>query len=357
MLFITNFEVLTIMKKILTYAAFVILFIITMVCLDRLLSEKSIHGINQARSFYEQPKDSIDVLMLGSSHIHCDVNTALLWENYGMATFDFSAAEQTMWQTYYYFKEALKTQKPKVAVLDFYSVARYKDDYQYDFLYENLQGLRPSLNKLKLFVTSCAIGRMDDYTPDFFTYHNRYEELTDEDFAALFGKEDLASFKGYTPYCAVLPQDRPVLTETIADDLTPKSEKYLMKIIDLAKKNDVELFFIVAPYIADDKDMLTYNRISQIADENGIEFMNMNFNYDDIGLDFETDFNDYSHLNYEGSCKFTEFFAAQLFERYSDRIEDHRGDERYSSWDESIKVTEEMMLDAKEKNLEKNKNK
>ncbi len=334
------------MRKILTYAAFVLLFIITIVGLDRLLSEKSIHGINQARSFYAQPKDSIDVLMMGSSHIHCDVNTAELWEYHGIAAFDYSGAEQTMWQTYYYLREALKTQKPKVIVLDFYSVARFRDDYQYDFLYENLQGLRPSLNKLGLFISSCQISRMDDYCPDFFTYHGRYEELTDEDFEAFSGKEDLADFKGYTPYCAVKPQEKPIYAVNGSAELTDKSEKYLMKFIDLAKKNDIELFFIAAPYVAENKDMEAFNRVAEIAAENEIEFMNMNYNYDEIGLDFEKDFNDYSHLNYEGSCKFTEFLAGQLLGRYGDKIVDHRGDERYNSWDASVAVTEEMRREA-----------
>ena len=123
----------------------------------------------------------------------------------------------------------------------------------------------------------------------------------------------------------------------------------------LAEKNDIELLFIAAPYVAENKDMMAFNRIDEIADEYGIEFLNMNYNYDEIGIDFEKDFNDFSHLNYEGSCKFTDYLAQQLITRYGDIIPDRRGDERYSSWDNSIKVTEEMMLDAREKELEKKK--
>ncbi|WP_408070432.1 hypothetical protein [Butyrivibrio sp. JL13D10] len=345
------------MKKILTYLGFVLAFIITLICLDRLLSEKSIHGIDQARSFYAQPKNSIDVLMLGSSHIHCDVNTALLWEDYGIAAYDYSAAEQTLWQTYYYFREALKTQKPKVAVLDFYAPARFKDDYQYDFLYENLQGLKFSINKVRLLTTSCEFTRWDDYFPDFFTYHNRYENLTEEDFDTLFGREDLAAFKGYTPYCAVREQTRPVYSQGISADLTPKSEKYLNKIIDLANENNVKLFFIVAPYIAENHDFLTFNKVRQIAEEKGIEYCNMNETYDEIGLDFAKDFNDYSHLNYEGSIKFTAFLADNLKSRFEDDIIDRRGDERYKSWDDSVKLTEKMATEAREKEIEKEKEK
>ena len=338
------------MKKILTYVAFFLLFIITMSTLDKLLSEKSIHGINQARSFYEQPYNTVDVLMMGSSHIHCDVNTAKLWEDYGITAFDFSAAEQTMWQTYYYLREALKTQTPKVIVVDFYSVARFRDDYQYDFLYENLQGLKPSLNKLGLFAASCQVSRMDDYFPDFFTYHNRYEELTEDDFLALVNFDNVADFKGYAPYCGVIPQERPVYAADGSEDLTKKSEKYLRKFIELAQKSNITLFFMTAPYIAENKDMMAFNRISEIADEYGIEFMNMNYFYDEIGLD-------YSHLNYEGSCKFTDFLAKELLDRYSYKIKDHRGDDTYSTWDDSLKYTEKMLAEAREMEQKKKEEK
>ena len=103
---------------------FVILFIVGYLACDRVLSVKTAHGIRQARDMYAQPRNSIDVVFMGSSHIHCDVNTALLWEKYGIAAYDYSAAEQPLWTTYYYLKEICKYQKPQLVVLDLYSPAR-----------------------------------------------------------------------------------------------------------------------------------------------------------------------------------------------------------------------------------------
>ena len=85
---------------------------------NRLLCVKSQDGIDQARAFYHQPENSIDVVFLGSSHIHCNINTAYLWTEYGIAAYDYSAAEQPLWMTYYWLREFCKTQKPKLVVVD-----------------------------------------------------------------------------------------------------------------------------------------------------------------------------------------------------------------------------------------------
>ncbi len=81
------------------------------------------------------------------------------------------------------------------------------------------------------------------------------------------------------------------LAASLSDDI------YLQKIIDYTKKNDIELFLIVTPYITNDNQELIYNRVKEIAQMNDIEFNSTNYDYDKIGLDFENDFMDNSHLS------------------------------------------------------------
>ena len=74
-----------------------------------------------------------------------------------------------------------------------------------------------------------------------------------------------------------------------------------------------------------------YNRIKEIAEEYGVKYDNYNDFYDMMGLDLSTDLNDNSHLNYEGSCKFTDFLARNIKDSFD--IPDRRGDEKWESWD------------------------
>ena len=312
---------------------------------DRLLSIKSEHGIRQAREMYAQPRNTIDVVFMGSSHINCDVNTALLWEKYGIASYDYSAAEQPLWITYHYLREMCKYQDPGLVVVDLYSPARYKYDYQYPYLSENLYGVRFSLNKLAMIYASCEPDKYLDYFPSIGIYNSRYLSLEDKDFEDLkLSRTQRAAFKGYSPYYIVEPQEEPLLEQSQSGGITLKSEIYLQKIIKYCKDHEIQLFLMVSPYITTDEDELVYNRVHEIADMNGINFNSTNYFYDRMELNFEEDFNDESHLNYSGSCKFSDYLGRELKNLYE--IPDRRGDERWESWDRHVDEVKNAALAA-----------
>lgn len=330
------------MKKNLIRVGFVILLVITIYLAVSILSIKSEHGVDQNNGIYWQPENSIDVVMMGTSHIHCDVNTGLLWEKFGIAAYDYSGAEQPLWMTYYYLKELYKYQTPEMIVLDVYAPARFKEDYQYKWIAENIYGMRFSLNKIQMLAVSVEPNRLSQYFPSFAVYHSRYDDLNAEDFENFFwDSQEKEAFKGYTPYWKKEPQQRPDIFEERNDGLTTKSEKYLRKIIDYTKKQGSELVLIVSPYIMTSDDKRTYNKIMEIAAEEGIIFINYNEYYDEIGLDFEEDFNDESHLNYWGSCKFTQYLG-EFLDSY-DEIPDRRGQDGYESWDENVEMIYEEL--------------
>ncbi len=335
-------------KRIIQYFAFLVLIaalVGSYLFLDKVLTDKTGNGILQAREMYAQPRNTVDVVFLGSSHIHYDVNTALLWEDYGIASYDYSAAEQPLWITYYYLKEFCKYQDPKLVVLDLYSPARYKEDHHYDYLAENLEGVRFSANKLAMLWNSSEPDRFMDFFPSMGAYHTRWSELDEKDWEyAMTSRSERAAFKGYTPYFYQESQEEPELNQEQSGGITLKSEIYLQKIIDYCKKHKIELFLIVAPYITTDQDELVYNRVHEIADMNGIRFNSTNYYYNIMEMDFDTDFADVSHLNYSGSCKFTEYLGGEIKDMFD--IPDRRGLERWESWDRNVEEISKTVQEA-----------
>ena len=77
---------------------------------------------------------------------------------------------------------------------------------------------------------------------------------------------------------------------TESSDLAPKSEEYLRKIIALAKEEYIPLVFMISPYqgIVESEQMI-FNRCGEIAEEEGIPFLDFNRMYDELGLNPETD--------------------------------------------------------------------
>ena len=186
-------------KKWIRGGIFLCLVLLLLSNLNRILCVKSPHGVDQARYLYVQPKNKIDVLFLGSSHVHCNVNTQLLWDEYGMAAYLMTGAEQPLWNSYYNLKEALKTQKPKLVVLDMFCPSRFYDDFQPGWADENLDGMRISLNKLEAVYTSVQ-EEQSHFFLGFTEYHSRYDQLTTEDFQNfVWNRKTQERWKGYTP--------------------------------------------------------------------------------------------------------------------------------------------------------------
>ena len=186
-----------------------------------------------------------------------------------------------------------------------------------------------------MILASCEPGRIKDFFPSMVTYHDRYKELTDEDFAFLsLSMEERASYKGYTPFFEVGSQTRPDINVSESGGLTAKSEEYLNKIIQYCAEKDMDLCFLVTPYIMNEEQAKVYNRIREIADENSLLFLDANTAADEMGLNYETDFCDFSHLNYMGSCKFTAYLGNLLKNRYD--IPDRRGEKAWESWERHV---------------------
>jgi len=325
------------MKKWIMRAGLVIMLVVSLIIARNVLEIKSPHGINQARAFYVQPRDTIDVLAVGSSHVHCGVNTAQLWQEYGIAAYDFSAAEQPLWITYYYLQEAYKYQSPKVVLLDVFSSARFKEDYHYKWLEESIYGLRLSKTKLDMMDISIEEEYKEDYFPSFYIYHNRYVNLNKEDIVNIFGdRQTKKSFKGYTPGFNRVDQTESFGGWDELEDyhLTTKSKEYLKKIIELTKEHGSELYVIVVPYNLDERDKVTYEEIQEIVSAEGLQFTDFNDLLDEMDIDKAQDFNDHTHLNYWGSVKFSNYLGNVLLEETA--VTDRRGTKEYSSWDEHV---------------------
>ena len=83
-----------------------------------------------------------------------------------------------------------------------------------------------------------------------------------------------------------------------------------------------------------------YNYAREIAEEYGVEFIDYNEYYDEIGIDFQNDFGDIGHLNYLGNRKFTSVLGEHLVDEYN--LTDRRGDTTglYDSWHENYLMLE-----------------
>ena len=301
-------------KRAMGIVVFVLIFVVLFLHADRLLVRKSVEGwwntTAKIDGFYNSPEDEYDVMFFGSSHAYASFNPLLLWEKTGVKSYVFATQQQPVWATYHYMVDAFSRQDLDVAVMDVLMFSRNEEYHDDGVNYTFCDNMPFSKNKLELIKASAPEGERFNLGCRFMKYHSRWNELTQADFE--YRRSQMEDYsKGYcvlTAACddAVAQEAEGVLEEA---EITEKNLFYLNKIIDLCEEQGVELMLVKTPSNATKEQKMYYNAVEAVAREHGLDFVDYNLCYDEIGLDLSRDFYDKAHLNVLGAEKFTKYFA------------------------------------------------
>ena len=99
--------------------------------------------------FYALEEYSMDILFMGTSHTYYGFNPSVIYEKTGLNSYVFAGECQPISVTYHYLVEALKTQKPKLIVLDVFALLPSANKCQTDGIIKvNVENLKFSRNKI-----------------------------------------------------------------------------------------------------------------------------------------------------------------------------------------------------------------
>lgn len=308
------------MKKILKYAigtiCFLAILLLAVYIIDTTLQFKYEDGVLTMEDFYQYPENSIDVILLGSSHVGSNIDPTQLYSKYGVASYVLWGSAQPTWNTYYFLKEALKTQKPRVVVLETYVVAQDNESTGYGTLVKSITGMKTSEDKYNNIEVSDSNSSVTDLMLGLPTYHSRYSELSELDFERYFWNFKIAD-KSASSWSFVECEPNDISGVIDTEPLVEKHEIYLKKIIELCKAEGIEVYLYTSPYIVSDKEQMRFNTIANIAEDYGIEYENYNLNFKQYGLDYATDYADaLGHMNDSGIAKTTAYLGERLRELY-----------------------------------------
>ena len=265
--------------------------------MDRVLKMKRVDGILTMQNFYAQPEGTVDVLFVGNSHSGINVDTATLWTEHGIASYNLWGGVQPLWNSYHFVLEALKYQTPKVIGLE---ITAAISDYEYSEdqnQIKNTAGMKLSKNKLEAVKVSAPEDKWLNLMLGFPMYHNRFDELEMKDFNNFPWSDGLENFKGsYLLYGVGNYEFESAEGVTECREIMDKQEEYLIKTIELCKEKNIPLFLFKSPALERHDAQKIFNSVALIAEEYGIDFVNMNLMDDIVGITAE----DYSldrHMN------------------------------------------------------------
>ena len=279
------------------------------------------------RGFYELEPNSLDVVFIGSSNVHCNINPNVIWNQYGITSYDFSCDMQDLQTSYYYIKEVFKTQSPKVIMVDMlYPEKRAENPtyahYAFDYMNNDLEKAEAvwklsSREPLQYFIPSIM-------------YHDRWKTLGKTDYEEL--TEVAYILNGSVVYMSSNSAEQPIITDD-KTELSDDIKSQIDEIVELCHENGCECVFMKTP-IAHDESLegrfALWNSISEYCGEKEIDFLYFNRIIDELGLDYATDYMDTNHLNYYGQEKLSKYIGGYLTNQKG--IVDNRENEQYNRW-------------------------
>ncbi len=269
-------------------------------------------------SLYEilsEEENTIDSLFIGDSLIYSAVSPMEVWHNYGYTMFVEASAAQLINDSYKYLEVGIESQHPQIVF------------FEANVLYRNPK------NKAWYFD---LYSKMESSVP-ILKYHNNWKKVM---FKFLNNNDSFKNINVYKGYKYVTKVQSAQIKDymhvtTKAKKLPAGNEEIFQKMLKLCEKENVELVLVSTP------NMRSWNYskhlgITNLAQKYNIEFIDLNI-HNPLNIDWHQETKDMGdHLNHLGAIKVSNFLGQYLQE--TNLLIDHRGDQKYASWDESYKI-------------------
>lgn len=294
-------------------------------------------GRKNVMGLMSEPDNSCDVIFVGASATYMYFQPYKAFEKYGISSYDIASSGLKAESILPFVKQARKTQKDAMFVIDmrpfqYYSEKKEDNKYRFEMAadsmpygYNRFVMIEDIVKKygydyaeriafhFDLASRHSADGVLNSYDA-WIHSNNRF----DNNSRGFYGEE----FWAYL--------EEPVITTEERRSLVTNAERTFRELASYIVKNSLPALFVVCPYAETEEDRMIYNTLEDISAEYGIEFLNANKYYREIGIDFSHDFADINHVNCYGADKYTDFIGQYLVEKYF--LPDHRNEEEYDSW-------------------------
>ncbi len=317
-----------VLSKVMKTAAFLMMGIIIFVFLSQILCGKWLTANKETyttQGLYALEDNSIDVFVLGTSHVVTGISPMVMYEEYGISAYTLGMGHAPMSASYCWLKECEKTQDLSTVVIDVSIL--YKPIKELYFR-RAFDPMKLSWNKIKAVYEHSRQEGADSFASYVFpiiTWHSRWKELSAEDFG--LKKNDTFVYRGNVMKSKVDPEvdyNKLVIDHDENTELEMREEQlvYFEKIVSYCEEHDINLVLIKTP--KESWTLAESRGVDALAKKYGLPFLD--FNYEnmikEVGIDAATDLRDPEHMNLKGADKLSLYLGKYLKENYE--LKDYR---------------------------------
>lgn len=300
------------------------------------LSEKfRTPDVDYGDSFHNMPKDSVDVVVLGSSHAQYSFIPSFFYQDTGLYSYLLGSSFQPLSVSYQMLREALKTQNPELVILEVFSATNPVDNSNGDYDYRYVLGEYQMTGEEKENTISyiSTKEKQDSYRNEFLNNHNNWRTIESIDEIINSRSNEITSLGFVGNWDIYLPVENYWFSakydEDVAVSIDEESMAALDNILSLCKENNIELLLYMTPMdnVTVEQQSLR-NLVWNWANENNIPYID--FLQRDEELDIRSVIHhDGYHTYVNGASYVTDYLANYVKENY--QFESHQDfDELYS---------------------------
>lgn len=288
-------------------------------------------------------QENVDMVYVGGSAAFVYWEPLKAWKDCGYTSYSYATDTIQAENIKAYIEEARKSQNPDLFVIGVRAFQYYSDEQEEAGLRNGTNGMdMTSVSRYRLLKDYFANRNLTEdtdilsYYLDIAKYHTNTANLSSSEAWGLINNNGTSPYKGWKWMDSYAYLDEPVNFETDERAELPENDQNtLIELLEYCQSEKINALFVVCPYWITQEEQAKYNTIGDIITEYGFQYLNANEYYDEMKLDWSTDFYNKNHVNLFGAAKYTDFLEKYISENYS--LTDHRGDSDYASWDETYK--------------------
>ena len=277
----------------------------------------------------------LDMIYIGGSAAFCYWFPLRAWNDYGFTSYNLGSTSIQSENILYLMKHALKYQEPDLFVIGVRSFTDYSNTGYEPGLRYTSDALDLGIDRLRLIKTYYDRRLMEEdicsVYIDIAKHHSRYDLLASPEAWSLADNAGEPLYKGVKLMDSYYYLDQPPYTDKERSrEMERGATETLYELLDYCTEKNLNVLFVVSPYITRQDECELYVTMEDIITSNGFPFLNANDYFEEMGLDLSEDFSDRGHVNVLGAEKYTDFLSKYIVENYG--LTDHRA-EGNASWD------------------------
>lgn len=275
-------------------------------------------SVTAIETFHTLPENSVEVMGFGSSHMWLGLDTMTMYDAYGIGAYNYGCNWQELNTTLLFLKDALRTQHPKVVLIDTFNVNTWKQDMNMDGEIYYTTAIPWMKDKLTYLRQSFGPYHKEWYLSYFMplaAFHENWVNLSEASFRSpAQSGEDYRKTMGYFVSGAVTPVEIPDQTLLPQQPLQDEAAMLLAEIVELCQENGIQPVLCTIPWQGTN---VYADYLRSFAEAYGCSYVNLYDHIEEMGLDEASDFSDTGHLNASGATKIARYMGAYLKANYS----------------------------------------